>query len=158
MARFVTELKQSGNGREPYHQGLARGARAQKGPMALPNSVTKTVVLVDDNEQILTTTTAYLEARGISVISSRSALGVSALVMRHHPSVIVLDVMMPALDGQALAGLLRNKNGARGTHIIFYSAMEEEQLDRIVRETPFASYVPKADGLPALYSAIQARL
>ena len=126
--------------------------------MTLPNSAPKTVVIVDDNEQILTTTTAYLEARGLTVVASRSALGVSALVMRHHPSVIVLDVMMPALDGQALAGLRRNKNDSRGTHIIFYSAMEEEQLDRIVRDTPSASYVPKADGLPALYSAIQARL
>jgi CheY-like chemotaxis protein len=126
--------------------------------MTLSNSVAKTVVIVDDNEQILTTTTAYLEARGLNVVSSRSALGVTALVMRHRPAVIILDVMMPALDGQALAGLLRNKNDSRGTHIIYYSAMEEEQLDRIVRDTPFASYVPKADGLPALYSAIQARL
>ncbi|MGH7439576.1 MAG: response regulator [Polyangiaceae bacterium] len=121
-------------------------------------TASNTVVLVDDNEQILTTTSAYLEARGLNVVSSRSALGVSALVMRHRPSVIVLDVMMPALDGQALAGLLRGKADVKGTHIIFYSAMEEELLDRIVRETPSASYVPKTDGLPALYSAIQARL
>jgi sigma-B regulation protein RsbU (phosphoserine phosphatase) len=125
--------------------------------MASQNVEAKTVVVVDDNEQILATTAAYLKARGVNVVTSESALGVSALVRRHQPSVIVLDVMMPALDGDALATLLRSQPNARETPIIFYSAMEEEQVHRMVKKTPGASYVPKADGLPALYSAIMAR-
>ena len=121
-------------------------------------SEVKTVMLVDDNEQILTTTSAYLKARGFHVETSNSALGVSALVRRHQPAVIVLDVMMPALDGDALAGLLRNLSSGRSTPIIFYSAMEEEQLHRIAQRMPGTSYVAKSEGLAALHAAIVASL
>jgi CheY-like chemotaxis protein len=115
----------------------------------------KTILIVDDNEEILGTTSSYLQSRGLRVVSSSSALGVTALVGRHHPDVVVLDVMMPALDGDALATLLRGQKSAlRSTPIIFYSAMEEEQLHRVAASVTGATYVAKGDGLGALYSAI----
>jgi CheY-like chemotaxis protein len=118
----------------------------------------KTVLLVDDNAQILETTARYLRARDLGVVTSNSPLGVSALAMRHVPDVIVLDVMMPALGGEALASLLRGLPAARATPILFYSAMEEEQLQRLASTLPGTGFVSKADGLAALHSAIVSRL
>jgi putative two-component system response regulator len=118
----------------------------------------KTVLLVDDNTQILETTARYLRARDLEVVTSSAALGVSALALRHVPDVIVLDVMMPALGGEALASLLRGLPVARETPILFYSAMEEEQLQRLASSLPGAGFVSKADGLAALHTAIVARL
>jgi CheY-like chemotaxis protein len=115
----------------------------------------KIVLLVDDNPEILETTLSYLQTRGLHIVTSSSALGVTALVGKHRPDVIVLDVMMPALDGDALATLIRGrKNSTRATPIIFYSAMEEEQLHRLAADVPGTSYVAKSEGLHALYSAI----
>jgi CheY-like chemotaxis protein len=134
------------------------------------NGSQKTVLLVDDNAEILEATARYLRARALDVVTASSALGVSALVLRHNPKVIVLDVMMPALGGDSLAALLRvlpgtngsgNGNGhsaGRSTPILFYSAMEEEQLHRLVRSLPGTGFVSKADGLLALHAAILARL
>jgi CheY-like chemotaxis protein len=62
--------------------------------------------------------------------------------------------MMPALDGDALARLVKSKDLAPSVPILFYSSMDEEQLYRIAKQTPGSSYVLKSDGLPALYSAI----
>jgi two-component system, OmpR family, response regulator len=121
-------------------------------------SVGKIVLLVDDNLEILETTSNYLHTRGLHVVTSSSALGVTALVSHHRPDVIVLDVMMPALDGDALASLIRGrKNNTRATPIIFYSAMEEEQLHCLAAGLPGTSYVAKSEGLGALYSAIIAQ-
>jgi CheY-like chemotaxis protein len=120
------------------------------------NGAGKTVLLVDDNAEILETTSTFLRARGLHIVAVGSALGVTALVMRHRPHVVVLDVMMPALDGGALATLIRGKKDPRATAIIFYSAMEEEQLHQLAAKVPGATYVAKADGLDALYSAIVA--
>ena len=121
------------------------------------NAVAKTVLLVDDNEEILETTASYLRSRGLQVLSFSSALGVTALVGRHHPDVVVLDVMMPALDGNALATILRGqKTAVRSTPVIFFSAMEEEQLHCVAASVAGASYVAKGDGLGALYAAIVA--
>jgi CheY-like chemotaxis protein len=133
------------------------------------NGSQKTVLLVDDNAEILETTSRYLRARALNVVTAKTALGVSALVLRHCPNVIVLDVMMPALGGDSLASLLRtlpaavgngNGNGhaARSTPILFYSAMEEEQLHRLVTSLPGTGFVSKTDGLLALHAAILARL
>jgi DNA-binding response OmpR family regulator len=116
------------------------------------------ILLVDDNSEIIATTAHYLRARGLEVVTSDSPLGVSSLVRHHAPSVIVLDVMMPALDGNALARVLNAHGLARKTPIIFYSAVDEEQLYAIACEIPGASYVPKSEGLSALHAAIQTRL
>jgi two-component system OmpR family response regulator len=122
------------------------------------DAMQRTILLVEDNPQILETTTQYLRARGYGVISSDSPLGVSALVRRYRPALIVLDVMMPALDGDALAPMLRAQPGAGATPVVFYSAMEEEQLHRISRLLPGATYVTKSEGLAALYAAIVSRI
>jgi CheY-like chemotaxis protein len=132
------------------------------------NGSQTTVLLVDDNREILEATARYLRARALDVVTTSSSLGVSALVLRHNPKVIVLDVMMPALGGDSLASLLRtlpngngNGNGhsaPRSTPILFYSAMEEEQLHRLVASLPGTGFVSKADGLLALHAAILARL
>jgi CheY-like chemotaxis protein len=116
----------------------------------------KTVLLVDDNPTILETTSLFLRARGVHVVAVDTALGVTALVLRHHPDVVVLDVMMPALDGGALAAIIHGKKDLRAIPIIFYSAMEEEQLHRLTAKVPGSTYVAKADGLEALHSAILA--
>jgi DNA-binding response OmpR family regulator len=116
------------------------------------------ILLIDDNAEILTTTARYLRARGLEVVTSSASLGVSSLVRRHVPSVIVLDVMMPALDGGALARLLHTPGPKGTTPIIFYSAVDEEQLYAVTRKTPGASYVPKSEGLGALEAAIKLAL
>jgi DNA-binding response OmpR family regulator len=116
------------------------------------------ILLVDDNAEIIVTTARYLRTRGLEVVTSSSSLGVSSLVRRHVPSIIVLDVMMPALDGSALARVLQSHGSAGTTPIIFYSAVDEEQLYAMTQSTPGASYVPKSDGLEALYAAIQLSL
>jgi DNA-binding response OmpR family regulator len=116
------------------------------------------ILLVDDNAEIIVTTARYLRARGLEVLTSNSSLGVSSLVRRHAPSLLVLDIMMPALDGNALVGVLNAHGLARKTPIIFYSAVDEEQLYALARENPGASYVPKSEGLEALYAAIQLAL
>lgn len=116
------------------------------------------ILLVDDNAQILETTARYLSARGFEVVTSDSALGVSSLVRHHRPALIVLDVMMPALNGDKLARVLSSQRTQRTTPIILYSAMDEEQLYAIVSEIPGCSYVVKSQGLGALYTEILARL
>ena len=121
-------------------------------------SATRSVLIVDDSAEILSTASVYLSQRGFDVHTSDSPLGVSSLVLRHRPSVVVLDVMMPALDGGALAKLLRSMSTGQATPIVFFSSMEEEQLYRLTKDTDNASYVLKSDGLAALHAAICRRL
>jgi len=116
------------------------------------------ILLVDDNSQILDTTARYLRARGFDVIVSDSPLGVSSIVRHCCPSLVVLDVMMPSLAGTMLASVLTSNGLVSETLIIFYSALDEEQLYAMTRKTPNATYVPKSDGLAALLAMLESRL
>ncbi len=60
------------------------------------------VLIVDDNEEILQSTAEYFRSHGFSVIESSTPVGVTSLISQHSPKVLILDLMMPALNGDAL--------------------------------------------------------
>jgi DNA-binding response OmpR family regulator len=116
------------------------------------------VLVVDDDAAVLDMTARYLRAKGLEVITAATALGVGALVLRHHPAVVVLDLMMPALDGEALARLLRGQRAAARGAILLHSAVPRDQLASAAERCGAAAFVVKGDGLAALHAAIRSTL
>lgn len=101
------------------------------------------VLLVDDNPESLHATAMHLITRGLRVISHDSPFGVTNIIARERPDVIVLDVMMPALSGGSLGGIIREK---LTVPIIYFSAMPEEALHELVSCTRNSSYVLRSEG------------
>ncbi len=86
------------------------------------------VLIVDDDADILRMIVKLAEHRGHTVWACNSPFGVSAMVMREHPDVVVLDMMMPGLSGGALAELIKRMDLPTPPKIVLWSAMEDEQL------------------------------
>jgi CheY-like chemotaxis protein len=57
------------------------------------------VLVVDDDEMILRLVRAVLEADEFEVVAARDGESALQVATEHHPAVVVLDVMMPGLDG-----------------------------------------------------------
>lgn len=74
-----------------------------------------------------------------------AADGPSGLRMAHErrPDVIVLDVMMPGMDGRAVARELRSRPGLRDVPIVFCSARSAEDEIWAGWQAGANSYVPK---------------
>ena len=68
------------------------------------------ILLADDEESILTTLKLFLELSGFQVITARSGREALNIVTQHHPDLIVLDVLMPQLNGRETLRQLRQQN------------------------------------------------
>ncbi|MGN1003883.1 MAG: response regulator transcription factor [Oscillospiraceae bacterium] len=87
-----------------------------------------TVLICDDNMAIHSSLTSYLKAEGIEVISAFDGETALQELRRQSVDVMVLDVMLPGMDGYEVCREVRKFSDV---HIIMLSAKGEE-LDRIV--------------------------
>ena len=65
------------------------------------------VLVVDDDGMYLELVQRSLRGFGMEVTTTDSSLGVSNLIRRLEPDVVLLDVNIPALSGDAVLGLAR---------------------------------------------------
>ena len=88
----------------------------------------KRILLVDDEPEILEISRDYLKASGFDVVTARDGvLGLSA-VRREKPDLIVLDLMMPEMDGLDLCRTIRRESNVP---IIMLTARVDE-ADKLV--------------------------
>jgi len=86
------------------------------------------ILIVDDDTDILRMIVKLLTHHGHDVSQCATPFGVSALVVREQPAVVVLDMMMPGLSGSALAEIIARLDVPSPPKIVLWSAMEDHQL------------------------------
>jgi DNA-binding response OmpR family regulator len=87
------------------------------------------ILLVDDEPSIVQLSRMYLERDGFRVASVNDGEAALAAVRRAHPSLVVLDVMLPKLDGFEVCRQLRAMN--EPTSILMLTARDED-IDKIL--------------------------
>lgn len=68
----------------------------------------RVVCIIDDDEEIIDLVRLILSASGYSVIGSSDGRAAVQLVQREQPDVVLLDVMMPDVDGWEVLDALRS--------------------------------------------------
>jgi DNA-binding response OmpR family regulator len=97
--------------------------------MAEPPRTPASVLVVDDEPTIGEIVSRYLQRAGYDAEVVPDGHAALAAFARHRPDLVVLDVMMPGLDGLEVMRRMREQQGAR-TAIILLTARGEEP-DRI---------------------------
>ncbi|MDO6389465.1 response regulator transcription factor [Pontibacter sp. BT731] len=94
--------------------------------MQTPNQAQYKILVVDDDPDIIELLQYNLAREGYDVAQAEN--GKKAIEVAHafKPDVILMDVMMPVLDGIAACRQLREEQDFRQTHIIFLTARSEE--------------------------------
>jgi two-component system, OmpR family, alkaline phosphatase synthesis response regulator PhoP len=85
-----------------------------------------TILLVDDEKDILEFLSYNLKKESFNVVTSRSGKDALEKASRIKPHLIVLDVMMPEMDGIETCIELRKLNETRDSVIIFLTARSED--------------------------------
>src|SRR5712691_9340711 len=88
------------------------------------------LLLVDDHAENLLALEALLEAPGVELVLARSGAEALRHLLDTDFAAIILDVMMPEMDGFETASLIRQRDKSRHTPIIFLTALgrSEEAL------------------------------
>ena len=81
------------------------------------------VLAVDDNEQNLQLLEEYLWSWGYDVVLARDGQEAVDLYPRHNPAIIVLDVMMPNVDGYEACSRIKASPGGRTIPILMLTAL-----------------------------------
>lgn len=87
------------------------------------------ILLVDDEKDILLTLTKRLVAQGYIVIPADNGYDAITLAKSKSPDLIILDVLMPGMDGGEVAEKLRNDPKTENIPVIFLTALLSKSED-----------------------------
>jgi two-component system, OmpR family, alkaline phosphatase synthesis response regulator PhoP len=89
------------------------------------------ILIVEDEAEIAQLIQLYLEKEGFTCRTCRDGINAMQLFQELQPDLIVLDLMIPGLDGLEVCARIRQKPGAKDPYILMLTAKGEE-IDRII--------------------------
>jgi len=104
---------------------------------------TAPILVVDDDAKIVRLVRTYLERDGFTVVTAADGPAALEAIETHQPALVVLDLMLPELDGRAVIRAVRRDEEAGHTPILVLSA-RSSTIDRIAGlEDGADDYLPK---------------
>ncbi len=104
----------------------------------------KRILVVDDSEIVLAMVREALEGGGFEVVTAMSAMEANELIFcAHRPDLIIMDVMLPVLEGDKKARMLKENEASRDIPILLLSSKPEGELRYLVRESGSDGFIRK---------------
>lgn len=115
----------------------------------------KTLLVVDDKANIRRLLQEYLSEQGYRVVTAENGRSALFVARREKPDLILLDIMMPEMDGYEF---IRTHRQERNTPIILLTAKVEETDKVIGLELGADDYITKPFGMRELLARVRALL
>ncbi len=116
------------------------------------------ILIIDDDKAIVELVKVNLEMHGYQILSANNAISGMALAQQEIPDVIILDLMMPELDGFTACQRLRQNDSTKEIPILMLTALSrtEDKVSGFNAGTD--DYLTKPFELNELYVRIRALL
>jgi len=117
----------------------------------------KVILVVDDEERVRALLREYLSREGFQVLTAGDGREALDVARRNRPDLIILDVMMPVMDGYEF--LRRYRDGARATTPVIMLTARVEDADAVLGlEAGADEYVTKPFSPRVLVARVRAML
>lgn len=113
------------------------------------------ILVVDDEPKIVRLARDYLEKNGFRVLSAGDGQSALSMARSHHPDLIILDLLLPSLDGREVCRILRRESEVP---IIMLTALSEESDQIAGLEIGADDYISKPFSPRALVARVRAML
>jgi CheY-like chemotaxis protein len=112
-----------------------------------------TVLVVDDEYAIAATLQEFLEDEGFTVLTARNGQAALDQMSQKRPDLLLMDVMMPILDGVETVRRMRENNDLKDLPVILMSAAPRRSLDPSI-DSMAAAFFRKPPDLQRLLDTI----
>jgi DNA-binding response OmpR family regulator len=102
--------------------------------------MSKTIMIVDDEKRLVSLVESYLTQEGYRVVSANNGVEALPIVSREKPDLIILDIMMPEMDGYEF---MREHRKEQDTPIILLTARVDDDERVIGLELGADDYITK---------------
>jgi len=125
---------------------------------ALPAWTKRPVLLVDDDERLLEVVQRNLEAVGVRVRTATDGTTAMHCMRRELPSLVVLDLIMPGMDGFAFLHWLRSTPGFQTVPVVVWTHKDLSPDERARLQQAAQAVLTKAGGGQGLVEVLQKAL
>ena len=84
------------------------------------------ILLVDDDPDDLVALRATLEPLGLEIVAAESGEDALRLLLARDFAIVVMDLMMPGLNGFETAALIRERDRTRGMPLVILTGFDED--------------------------------
>jgi two-component system alkaline phosphatase synthesis response regulator PhoP len=118
--------------------------------------MSRKILIIDDSELVLAMASDSLKAAGYDVYTATNGIEANSYIFSttNRPDLIILDIMMPLLDGNKKAKLLKEKDFSKDIPIMFISSKSEDELAKLVIEAGVDGYICKPFSPQAIVNAV----
>jgi DNA-binding response OmpR family regulator len=118
----------------------------------------KKILVVDDEVDLIKTIQFSLELEGYKVLVSYNGEDALAQARKENPDLILLDIMLPKLDGYKVCRLLKFDEQYKHIPILMMTAKTQEKDKLMGKETGADEYITKPFDMEELMEKIKAYL
>ena len=103
----------------------------------------KRILIIEDEEQMVEMLKMRLEANNYEVLSTDDGKKGLEMAQKQNPDLIILDLMIPKMDGFKVCGLLKRDSRYSRIPIILFTARAQESDKRMGKEIGADAYITK---------------
>ena len=118
----------------------------------------QTILVVDDERDLLDLIEYNLKKEGFKVLKAENGEEGISKAKEHRPDLILLDIMMPKMDGLEAVEIMRKDDDLKKTPIIFLTARSDEKTEIDGLNKGGDDYITKPISTTKLVSRIKAVL
>ena len=115
----------------------------------------RTILVIDDDPVILKLLESLLKAQGYIVIASREAAVGLEIAINRRPDLVILDVMMPIINGFNICRLMKSEHGHKHIPIILLTSRAADGDREIGMQVGADAYIAKPVKTEELLRTIQ---
>ncbi|TYP93755.1 two-component system, OmpR family, alkaline phosphatase synthesis response regulator PhoP [Fodinibius salinus] len=118
----------------------------------------QTILVVDDEQDLLDLIEYNLNKEGFDVLKAEDGKEGIEMARKHNPNLMLLDIMMPKMDGMEVVERMRDDAQLKHTPIIFLTARGDEKTEIEGLDKGGDDYITKPISTTKLISRIKAVL